>query len=438
MDNLPAARNDVFHPSTRNSELGTRNLIIIGFILLFFLPSCVSLQNHYARGEPVKIRKKQLAQDNTKNQQAQKPPDETPAAKIQVEDEKKLHDLNLRVLLAKSGAAVEIKSDAPIGIKGMDSFPASNSCSISIAGHKLNVNGYTYSDNELEFESKQYIEVKGRSYRGAIIATEDGGQLLIINRVALDQYLYGVLPSEVPPGWPMEFLKAQAVAARSFALYNRLNSKVAQYDLDSNVMSQVYKGVDIESRQTNQAVDATRDEVASRDGSIIQAFFHSNSGGRTATSEEVWGGKCDYLQSVDDNYCSKEQHYKWEFKVDRDKLSDILAKNKLKTGEIYEIRITDRTGSGRVKSMKILGSDGTAEVQGKDFRAYAGVDNIKSTNFTVEARDNKFIFEGLGWGHGVGMSQEGGKGMAEAGRTYKEILQHFYQGVEITKAKIEQ
>ncbi len=343
----------------------------------------------------------------------------------------------MRILIAKTSKEIEIKSEKPIRIKTIAGFPGSDSCAISLSGGKLNVNGYTYSDNELEFESKAFIEAKGKKYRGSFIALEKDRQILLINKVPLDQYLYSVLPSEVPTGWPGEFLKAQAVAARSFALYNRLNSKTAEYDLDSNVLSQMYKGVSIENKKTNEAVDATENEVASKDGRVIQAFFHSNSGGRTASCEEVWGGKLDYLRGVDDPYCNREQHYKWELKIDRDKLSDVLAKNKLKVGEIYEIRILDRTGSGRVKIMKINGSGGSTEVLGKDFRAYAGVDKIKSTNFTVETRDGRFIFEGRGWGHGVGLSQEGGKGMAEAGRNYKDIIRHFYQGVEIKKAKLE-
>ncbi|MGD0310195.1 MAG: stage II sporulation protein, partial [Acidobacteriota bacterium] len=111
----------------------------------------------------------------------------------------------------------------------------------------------------------------------------------------------------------------------------------------------------------------------------------------------------------------------------------IFSKNKLKVGEIYQILITDRTGSGRVKTMKIYGSDGTAEVQGKDFRAYAGVDNIKSTNFTVEVKGDKYVCEGLGWGHGVGLCQTGAVGMARAGRSFEEILKTYYTGIELRK-----
>jgi stage II sporulation protein D len=432
----PAARNDItLHPT-----LSTLHLIIIGLILFIFLPSCVSMQYVYTSGSPVKIKKGELANSNNSRSSAQpasKEPSSTSGSVIQAEDEKKLNDVNLKVLIAKNTGEIEISSSDNIKVKGNDAVPGFSSGALSLSGSKVVVNGYSLADNVVELVSKGFMEVKGKKYRGTFLVTEKDGQLLVINKVKLNEYLYGVLPSEVSSSWPIEILKAQAVAARSFALYNRMNNKIEQYDLDSNTMSQVYKGMGIEDKRANDAIDETENEVLTKDGQVIQAFFHANSGGKTASSEEVWGGKFDYLKSVDDEYCGKGQHYKWELKVDRTRLSDILSKNKLKVGEIYQILITDRTGSGRVKTMKIYGSDGTAEVQGKDFRAYAGVDNIKSTNFIVEVKGDKYVFEGLGWGHGVGMSQEGGKGMAEAGRGYKDILTHFYQGAEIKKAKLE-
>jgi stage II sporulation protein D len=402
--------------------------IIYVFILLFTLVSCVSLKNTYDRGTPVQLKKKDLAQKAAI-------PGSGQGSLIQAGEEQRLNDLNLRVLILKA-KSISLYSAESIKIKGNDGFAANNAVSLSIDAGKMTVNNLPLDDGA-EFYSKAYIEVKEKKYRGTFIAASKDGYIYLVNRVSLDEYLYGVLPSEVSPSWPPEILKAQAVAARSFALYGRMNSKSELYDLDSDVSSQVYRGLAVEHSDTNRAIDDTENEVLSKDGAVIQAFFHSNSGGRTASSGEVWGGKLDYLQSEDDPYCSSGKHYKWQLIIPRDKLSALLLKNKLKTGELYDIKITERTESGRVKILKIYGSDGTAEVKGKDFRAYAGNDALKSTNFTVEFSGGDFTFNGLGWGHGVGLSQEGGKGMASEGRTYKDILKHFYNGVEIKKARLE-
>lgn len=426
----PAPRTPYPVVSTLHATRFTLPVIISAFLLLITLPSCVSLKGTYDKGKPVEIKKKDIAVKNAST------PVSGQGSVIQVEEEKRLNDLNLRVLILKSKTPVTLTSPEKIDLKNNDNFSAGSVISVSADGDKISCNGLSI-DSPAEFRSKGFMDVKGKKYRGTFIADVKDGYIYLINRVSLDEYLYGVLPSEVSPSWPEEILKAQAVAARSFALYGRMNSKTDLYDLDSDVSSQVYKGVSVEAANTNKAIEDTENEVLSKDGKVIQAFFHSNSGGRTASSEEVWGGKLDYLRSVNDPYCTKGAHYKWQLIITREKLSALLAKNKLKTGELYDIKIIERTESDRVKIMKIYGSNGTAEVKGKDFRAYAGNDALKSTNFTVEFNGGEFTFNGLGWGHGVGLSQEGGRGMADEGRSYKDILNHYYSGVEIKRARLE-
>jgi stage II sporulation protein D len=385
------------------------------------------MKNHYDRGTPVQIKKQDLTAKATPV---------SGGGVIQVEEEKRLNDLSLKVLLLKTKSKAAVGSSDAIRIRGNDGLSGAKSITLSIDSGNVAVNSIPV-DKQIELVSSAYMEVNGKKYRGSFITAVSDGSLMVINRVSLDEYLYGVLPSEVSPSWPKEALKAQAVAARSFALHGRMNSKSDMYDLDSDVSSQVYKGLSVEHQSTNDAIDQTDNEVLSKDGKVIQAFFHSNSGGRTASSEEVWGGRLDYLQPKDDPYCVNGQHYKWQLVIPREKLSATLRNNKLKTGELYDIKIMERTESGRVKTLKIYGSDGTAEMKGKDFRAYVGNDALKSTNFTVEFNGGEFTFNGLGWGHGVGLSQEGGKGMAEEGRNYRDILRHFYNGIDIKKARLE-
>ncbi|MDP9491173.1 MAG: SpoIID/LytB domain-containing protein, partial [Actinomycetota bacterium] len=151
----------------------------------------------------------------------------------------------------------------------------------------------------------------GRRYRGTIQVDRVGKRLRAINAVRLEQYLYGVVPAEVPDDWPAEVLKAQAVAARSYALATRKTG--GAFDLFPDVRSQVYRGVDEEEETTNAAVDETASEVLTYGGRLITAYFHSTSGGRTASVVDVWPGSkpTPYLVAVDDPYDSISPHHVW-------------------------------------------------------------------------------------------------------------------------------
>ncbi|MCX8093960.1 MAG: SpoIID/LytB domain-containing protein [Candidatus Goldbacteria bacterium] len=348
----------------------------------------------------------------------------------------KFNDVIFKILLSKTKNAFIVKSNKEIYIKNSVYIPAAKEINISIKNNNIVVNGTSLADREIELVSDDFIEFNSRKYRGNIGIVLLNNEILIINKVKLDHYLYGVLPSEVIPNWHKECLKAQSVAARTFAIYNKLNSKSPYYDLDANVLSQVYKGVNVETKKTNEAIDETTDEIITYNGEVIQAYFHSNSGGKTASSEEIWGGKLEYLKSKDDEYCKKEKNYRWNITFSSEKISELLKKNKIIIGEIYDIKIMERGESGRIKFLKIYGSSGTITIKGKDFRNFIGENDIKSTNFTITKNNNNFIFDGYGWGHGVGLSQESAKSMAENGWDYKKILKYFYSGVDITKVRL--
>ncbi|HRU40283.1 MAG TPA: SpoIID/LytB domain-containing protein, partial [Candidatus Goldiibacteriota bacterium] len=330
----------------------------------FLMANCVSMSGRYDKGSPITIKTADINGQTKKNQENKK------GEYLEVKEENRVNDILLLVLIKKSALEIKLYSPEPLRIYGAENFNAPDFSLTNVSGNVF-VNGVDTGKSRIEIFSKTFIRFDSRQYRGTFIAVAADKNIYLINRVTVNEYLYGVLPSEVAPSWPEEILKAQAVAARTFALYGKMNIKNELYDLESDVMSQVYKGAGVESELTNRAVDATENEIMTKDGKVVQAFFHSNSGGKTASSAEVWGGKLDYLESVDDPYCRNGKHYNWEKSVSRQKLAEILAKNNLKTGEIYDIKITDRTESGRVKTMKIYGSAGTFEVKGKDFRAYA-------------------------------------------------------------------
>ncbi len=336
-------------------------------------------------------------------------------------------------MILKTNNKVKISSNTYLKLENINIKPEKE-YEIKLKNNQIIVNDNIIGSKIIQiFAENNLIKVNKKKYRGSFIISVEHNNLLFINKIDLDSYLYGVLPAEISPKWNDEVLKAQAVAARSFAIYNLNKNKNSLYDLSDCVLSQVYSGYDAEHERTNKAVDETKGEVLIYNNEVIQAFFHANSGGKTASSEEVWGGKLDYLKSIEDPYSINEKNYKWNLKISLKEISKVLQNNKIITGNIYELRIVNRTESGRVDKIKINGNNGTFEIKSKDFRNFIGVDKLRSTNFSLKQKDDEIYLEGLGWGHGVGLSQEGAKKMAESGRNYRDILYFYYKGVKLEK-----
>jgi stage II sporulation protein D len=213
-----------------------------------------------------------------------------------------------------------------------------------------------------------------RRYRGAIKVDLAGGRLRAINVVGLEQYLYGVVPAEVPDDWPAEVLKAQAVAARSYALATR---KVGgAFDLFPDVRSQVYRGIDEEEDSTNAAVDDTAGKVVMYRGRVATTYFHSTSGGRTASAEDVFSERVPYLVSVDDPYDSLSPHHTWgPIVVPLTRMQTALKA----PGRLTDVRTTVNA-SARVPTVTGVGTQGEASIRGADFRRAL---DLRSTWFRI-------------------------------------------------------
>jgi stage II sporulation protein D len=210
-------------------------------------------------------------------------------------------------------------------------------------------------------------------YRGSVQVDVVSEKLRAINFVGLEQYLYGVVPSEMPFTWAPEALKAQAVAARSYALATR---KTGAFDLYPDTRSQVYLGIEHEKPSTNAAVDATAGQVVLYEGQVAKTFFFSTSGGRTASAEDVWGEPVPYLVSVPDPYDSISPHHTWGPVA---YTGTALAKRLKMKGRVIDIQ-SELNSSGRVKTLTVVGSQGTVEIPGASVRQRLGV---QSTWFTV-------------------------------------------------------
>lgn len=400
------------------------------FIFCIFT-SCVSMGERYAGTQKTVT----ITHDDLKSKETGK--------YIQADAETKTAqaaiNIMVKVLLERNKESISVTADAPAYVDA-PGIAASRKFIFAQAsdGHII-INGSNTMKTKIEIKCPDgFLMNNKKSYRGNFLVYLPDKDLLLVNKIELEQYLCGVLPCEVSYSWEKEALKAQAVAARTFAIYNRLKNKTPEYDLDSGVLSQVYKGRDIEAGSTNASINDTAGEILVYDNEVIQAFFHANSGGRTASSAEVWGGDYKYLESVDDPFSSQSKGFNWAYKISREKLSGLISKYKSGIGTVYDIYIVDKTQSNRVKTVKIKGSEGELIVKGKDLRGWIGVDQLRSTNFTVSGASDEFIFEGHGWGHGVGLSQEGARQMAKEGRTYKEILRYYYKDTKIKKVRLEE
>ncbi len=285
---------------------------------------------------------------------------------------------------------------------------------------------------KIETKKEGKIYLNNRRFRGNIEIIKSPDQnLLVVNEIDVEDYLYGVLRTEMPYYWPLEALKTQAVCARTFALYqNSINSK-KDYDLTNDVYSQVYGGRSSEKYWTNRAVNKTFGEVLTYQGKIFPTYFHSTCGGHTENVTQVWGGKLVPLGGVKDPFCKRSSHYRWKNTIELSEIQHRLSAAGYKIGKISAITTDQRNDSGRVQEVTIKSTKGTIKIPANKFRHLVGINLVKSTNFTVEIIRSKVRFSGLGWGHGVGLCQWGAYFMARKGYNYKQILEYYYPASKI-------
>ncbi|MBC7542612.1 MAG: SpoIID/LytB domain-containing protein [Candidatus Sericytochromatia bacterium] len=272
-------------------------------------------------------------------------------------------------------------------------------------------------------------------FRGGLeLVPSAGGTLTAVNVLPLEEYLFGVVPGEMPAGWEHEALKAQAIAARTYALHNLGQSAAKGYDLCRTTHCQVYDGAAVETAATNGAVAATAGEFLSYEGKPIMAYFHANSGGYTDNSSDLWKQDLPYIRAVVDFDQAAPRHI-WHLTYSASQLAAALDKIGINVGRVIELTSIGRTPIGRVKTLQAKGTGGTATFEASKLRFAIG---LHSTFFNVGKAGAQahglagtgayFQFAGRGWGHGLGMSQWGARGMADKGFTYKQILSHFYPG----------
>jgi stage II sporulation protein D len=255
----------------------------------------------------------------------------------------------------------------------------------------------------------------------------------VVNELPLEDYLVGLINCEISSQWPMEAVKAQAVIARSYAIYQKEARKGSPYHLESTVMDQVYDGCEIEDSRAVRGVHETEGEVLTYNGNVIQAFYHSSCGGHTESSENVWGYRLPYVTGVDCKYCVLAPSVRWEQTLSLKKIETLLKNAGIVVSGVKGIKAGRRNASGRLNDVLVLTGRGSQSVPAVKFRQAMGYGIIKSTDFTVKENGDDAFFMGMGYGHGVGLCQWGAKLRASDGFDYREILLYYYPGTLLEK-----
>lgn len=332
----------------------------------------------------------------------------------------------------------------------------------------------------------------GSYYGGFDLRCLDSGSLTVVNVVDCENYLVGVVGREMSPSWHVEALKAQAVCARNYA-FRRLNyHKQYGFDLCRTTCCQAYSGIPETAANLTAAVSATRGELMFCGGELVQAVYSSSMGAKTESVENVWGTPFSYLVSVDNSYEDTENIYngKWTKTLTTERVTEIMKNKGYDIGTVTSIEVLEYTSAGSVLKLRVTGTNGskvfereacrtvfgeatysqkytvvkggetsypsvcvtdgksnsTKSAQGLTILSANGVSALNASDFCVadsksvksckavsDGDPNSYTFSGEGWGHGVGMSQYGAKGMAEAGISYSDILKHYYTGITIQK-----
>ena len=355
----------------------------------------------------------------------------------------------IKVLIAKdeklrvrADSSIPLNIQEPIlprtKIKGLTIKKLNNKIMLSLDDNKDKF--YEFSNDKsliIKSSDKRGIWIDSKRYSGKINIVFLDNKIWVINILGIERYLNSVVGSEMPHKWHLEALKAQAIASRTYALKKRGNGL---YDIDSTQNNQVYNGLESSTFKTRRAVRETRSLVITYKNKLINALFHSSSGGMTENSEDVWRDSYPYLVTVKD-FDQTNPKNKWNKKVSRSQLKEIFPI----IGGIQQIQVLNITDTGRVKNLKISGIYGEKIITGNEFRSKLGLKStlfrpiisenfydIKKLNNQINSQSYPYlIISGLGSGHGVGMSQWGARYMANKGYKANQILKYFYKGVNI-------
>lgn len=363
------------------------------------------------------------------------PPSQDPSAKNTPADK------TVRVLLAENQKKAEIKHSGRVYIYTTDlskkyKVSAPGTLAVSALGSGKVQLGTLQATQPIILEPAQgtLLTWDKNVYSGKIFIVPAGGSFHLVEHAPLETYLYGVLPYEMSYTWPLEALKAQAVAARTYTLKSLESVQNKNFDLYSDVRSQMYKGGGKQYDSVRKAVDQTRGQVLTFDNKLFFTYYHANCGGGT-DDVRSWNPGAASIKPLSGASCKYDAHSKshtWQMNITHAKVL-AYAKTVGLTGTLKSIKVARKTHTGRATNLTIHTSKGTKTVACGKFRLATGIRSCKIDKISV--RKNDVQFSGKGYGHGVGMCQDGANGMAQKNKNYREILNNYYPGAKITELK---
>jgi stage II sporulation protein D len=350
----------------------------------------------------------------------------------------------IRVAIAERVPAIELRGAAGLEIAGLGSCPGcradparaeavralasgpGNPLRVAPAGPGLEVEGWRAPGFRL---TGGRIRLNGREYEGTIDLLRSGEGMAIVNEVPLEEYVAGVVRAEAGERWPLEALRAQAVAVRTYAAYHRALGAGKPYHLVASTAHQQYAGRVPPGSPVWTAVTDTAAQVLLWEGELFPAFYHTDSGGFTEDPRTVFTARnMPALKPVRCEFSVDSPHYYWTADVKLADLAEMLRRQDLGVGAVTAIEVTERTASLRAAWLIVHGTRGSVRLRGNDLRRAVGYDTLKSTLFAVAIQGDLAQFAGRGYGHGVGLCQWGAKAMAEQGYSARQILEFYYPG----------
>jgi stage II sporulation protein D len=361
---------------------------------------------------------------------------------------------SIRVLLSSDVSQLDIRADSPLWVTDAQGHGQAMRASVQVAtaGTGFLVNGVRMHTEQLTLRGGEqgltltFPRPAGRP-NGAPLSSSDSGTgisvsglvhlvrrgkgFLVINRVDFEEYVKGVVPAEVSSTWHPEMLKAQAVAARTYALYQQMLSATRDYDVAATVQDQVYRGKQGIDAGILRAVEDTRGLVVTYEDAPIYAAFSSTAAGLTEDAMNVWSKEYPYLKGVECPFDLASPYYQWKSSFKVDTLEQNLRQQGFSVGTIATMTPLSFSRGGRVATLRILHSGGELVLRGEELRKAVGYTIIPSTQFAIESIGRDVVLSGFGAGHAVGMCQWGAKELAELGYPFSTILRYYYPGTEL-------
>ena len=360
----------------------------------------------------------------------------------------------IRVLLSADVLRLEIRTDGPLWVMDAKGRGQALRTPVQVTAAEAGflVNGVRMQTEQVTLQGGEHgltltFPRPVRKSNGAAMSSGDSGmevsvsglvQLVrrgkgfsVMNRVDLEEYVKGVVPSEVSSTWHPEMLKAQAVAARTYALYQQMLSATREYDVAATVQDQVYRGKQGIDVGILRAVEETRGLVVTYLGAPIYAAFSSTAAGLTEDAMNVWSKEYPYLKGVECPFDLASPYYQWKSSFKIDTLEQNLRQQGFPVGTIATITPLAFSRGGRVAKLRVLHSGGELVLRGEELRKAVGYTIIPSTQFAIESIGQDVVLSGFGAGHAVGMCQWGAKELAELGYPFSTILQYYYPGTEL-------